>query len=204
MPPAKARSPKERSEEIDSVRRGFKTWAEEQATDFRLKLGIRPDAPMPAERLAEELGVAIVTPSEVPGITPALLEALLTNDSSGWSAVTVQAPELIVIVYNVSHSVARRESDLMHEFAHIICKHPAIRMVNIAGMPVREYSDLQEEEAGWLGGSLHLPRAALWNAARIGLSTAAIMSRFNASESMVRYRRNVTGIDRQFARMKSF
>lgn len=185
------------------MRRGFKTWAEEQATEFRLKLGIRPDAPMPVERLAEELGVEIITPSEVPGITPALLEALLTNDLSGWSAATVQTPELTVVVYNVSHSLPRRESDLMHELAHIICKHPAIRMVTIAGMPVREYSDPQEEEAGWLGSSLHLPRAALWNATRLGLSTAAIMSRFNASEPMVRYRRNVTGIDRQYARMKS-
>jgi Zn-dependent peptidase ImmA (M78 family) len=184
------------------MRRGFKTWSEEQATAFRLALNLRPDAPLPAERLAEHLGVLLITPSEVPGITEDLLDALLTNDTSGWSAVTVQADDLAVVVYNISHSLARRESDLMHELAHIICQHPAIRIVQVAGLPVREYSDIQEEEAAWLGGALHLPRIALWNAFKQRLSVPTVMARFNASEQMVRYRRNVTGIDVQLARVQ--
>jgi len=184
------------------MRRGFKTWSEEQATAFRLALSLRPDAPLPAERLAEHLGVRLITPSEVPGMTENLLDTLLTNDTSGWSAVTVQANNLVVVVYNISHSLARRESDLMHELAHIVCEHPAIRIVQVAGLSVREYSDIQEEEAAWLGGSLHLPRIALWNALRRGLAVPAIMARFNASEQMIRYRRNVTGIDVQLARAR--
>lgn len=182
------------------MRRGFKTWAEEQATAFRLELGIRPDAPLPAERLAERLGACLLTPAEIPGMTPDLLEALLTRDTSGWSAVTVEFGDLPIVIYNVSHSLARQESDLMHEMSHIICKHPAMRMVKIAGLQMREYSEVQEEEATWLGGCLHLPRAALWNALRRGLTTAAIMERFNASEEMVRYRRNMTGVNVQLAR----
>lgn len=184
------------------MRRGFKTWSEEQATAYRLALSLRPDAPLPAERLAEHLGVRLITPSEVPGITEILLDTLLTNDTSGWSAVTVEADDLTVVVYNISHSLARRESDLMHELAHIICQHPAMRIVQVAGLPVREYSEIQEEEAAWLGGVLHLPRIALWNALRRDMSLPTIMARFNASEQMIRYRRNVTGVDVQLARAR--
>jgi Zn-dependent peptidase ImmA (M78 family) len=182
------------------MRRGFKTWSEEQATAFRLALNLRPDAPLPAQRLAEHLGVRLITPSEVPGITEDLLDALLTNDASGWSAVTVQVDDLAIVVYNISHSLARRESDLMHELAHIICEHPAMKIVQLAGLPVREYSEIQEEEAAWLGACLHLPRTALWGALRRGLNMPTIMARFNASEQMVRYRRNVTGVDVQLVR----
>jgi IrrE N-terminal-like domain len=184
------------------MRRGFKTWSEERATAFRLELGIRPDAPLPAELLAEHLGVRLITPAEVPGITPELLELLLTADTSGWSALTVQIEDFTVVVYNASHAPARQESDLMHELAHVICKHPAIQIVRLGGLPIREYSEVQEEEAAWLGGCLHLPRAALWNAARHGLSVAGIMERFNASEQMVRFRRNVTGIDVHLSRAR--
>lgn len=186
------------------MRRGFKTWAEEQATAFRLVLGIRPDAPLPAERLADHLGVCLLTPAEIPGMTSGLLEALLTKDTSGWSAVTVEFGDQPIVIYNICHSLARRESDLMHEMAHIICKHPAMRIVTTAGLPMREYSEVQEEEAAWLGGSLHLPRAALWKALRHGLPVPSIMERFNASEQMVRYRRNVTGIDVQMARASRY
>lgn len=184
------------------MRRGFKTWCEEQATAFRLELGIRPDAPLPGETLAEHLGVRLITPAEIPGVTPRLLEALLTADTSGWSALTVQVEDFTVVVYNVSHAPARQESDLMHELAHVICKHPAMRITTMGGLLIREYSELQEEEAAWLGGCLHLPRAALWTAARHGLSVAAIMDRFNASEPMVRFRRNVTGVDVHLARAR--
>lgn len=182
------------------MRRGFKTWSEEQATALRLTLGIRADAPLPADRLADHLDVRLITPAEIPGITPELLETLLTKDGSGWSATTVQVDGFAVVVCNVSHSIARRESDVMHELAHIICKHPAMRLMTVAGMRVREYSEVQEEEAAWLGGCLHLPRIALWNALRRGITVPAIMERFNASEQMVRYRRNVTGVDVQMAR----
>ena len=184
------------------MRRGFKTWSEEQALAFRVALNLRPDSPLPAERLAEYLGVHLITPSEVPGMSEELLDALLTNDTCGWSAVTVQVGDLAIVVSNVSHSLPRRESDLMHELAHIICRHPAMRIVRVAGLPVREYSDVQEEEAAWLGGCLHLPRVALWNALSRGLTVPAIMARFNASEQMVRYRRNVTGIDVQLGRSR--
>jgi Zn-dependent peptidase ImmA (M78 family) len=184
------------------MRRGFKTWSEEQATAFRLELDIRPDAPLPAERLADHLGIRLMTPAEVPGMTSELLDTLLTKDTSGWSAVTVQADDLTVVVYNISHSIARRESDLMHEIAHIVCKHPAMRLIKMGGMALREYSEVQEEEAAWLGACLHLPRVALCNALRRGLTVPSIMERFNASEQMVRYRRNVTGVDVQIARAR--
>ncbi len=130
----------------------------------------------------------------------ALSHALLTNDTSGWSAVTIQASGLPIIIHNISHGPARQESDLFHELAHVICKHPAMRIVSLAGFSIREYSESQEEEAAWLGGCLHLPRIALLSVVRKKLAVDLIMQRFNASEPMLRYRRNVTGIDLQRVR----
>lgn len=185
------------------MRRGFKTWSENQALKFRHELSLRPDEPLPAARLAEHLGIVVIAPHAVPGATHDVLAQLLKRDPSGWSAFTVAVDGLAIVVHNAAHASPRQESDLMHELAHIICRHPAMRIVTIAGLAIREYSEAQEEEAAWLGGCLHLPRAALWSSLREGLDTPVIMTRFNASKAMVRYRRNVTGIDVQLARLQS-
>jgi len=51
-----------------------------------------------------------------------------------------------------------------------------------------------------LGGCLQIPRPALLWALRRQMTTPEIADHYGASEKMVRYRRNVTGVDAQMGR----
>ena len=102
--------------------RGFKTWAEREAVEWRRDLGLRPHSPLAACVLAVGLGVSVMAPSGFPGMTKEIL-ATLARHRDSWSAFTLPARDRHIVVLNPWHSPARQESDLMHELAHIYIGH---------------------------------------------------------------------------------
>lgn len=184
------------------MRRGFKTWAENEAVRLRQKLGMRASERLPARTLAADLGVIIQDPKQIPGMTPQLLAVLLREDS-GWSAVTLPAVEPVIVIYNPSHSLPRQESDLMHEMAHLLCNHECGSVTLIGSLPCRTFDPSQEEEAAWLGACLQIPREGLLWCLRNGWDTAAIAEHLGASLKQAQHRRNRTGVDSQIARTRA-
>jgi hypothetical protein len=158
--------------------------------------------PLPAVQLAAKRGVTIISPMQIPGMSPVHLNRLLQDDCSSWSAATVSVGTYVVIINNPSHALPRQESDIMHEISHIICKHVPSKLIYIGGLPfpLREYNTEQEEEASWLGACLQLPRSALWAAVKRRMTVSEMGQYFQASEEMIRYRRQITGVDRQILR----
>lgn len=193
------------SEEDMALRRGFKKEAEQLALGLRRQLRLRAEAPLPARLLADHLEIDIVGPDEVPGMTTRDLFRLLQVKESNWSAVTLLAKECYLIIHNTTHSRRRQESDLMHEMAHVLCKHKPMRVLPLQSLGVflREYDEVQEEEAVWLGGCLQLPRRALWWAVKRGMDEMTIADHYGASIDLVRYRRNVTGVHLQLGRLRA-
>lgn len=183
------------------MQRGFKAWAERQAIEQRHHLGLEADVPLPAAQLAAYLGITIVSPAHIPGMPQEHLECLLRHDQSSWSAITVSINAITAIIHNTGHSRPRQESNLMHEMAHIICKHTPSELVQVGGLPflLREYNADHEEEASWLGACLQLPRPALCWASKRRMMVAEMVQYFQASEELIRYRRRVTGVDRQYS-----
>ncbi len=118
-------------------------------------------------------------------------------DPSAWSAVTIPVEGTHVVVVNDAHGEARQESNLHHEAAHLLCGHKPADMKVLGGFAFRVFDETAEAEAAWLGGCLHLPRAALLQALRRGHDEPSIGERFVASAEMVRWRRSMTGVDRQ-------
>jgi hypothetical protein len=184
------------------MRRGFKTWAEKLALEQRSALTLGPEAPLPARLLASYHDVVILEPAEIPGIPQSVLNQLLGFDSDSWSALSFERNGQIVIIHNPVHSPRRQESNLMHELAHVLCNHEPSHLVQSINFPfaLRTYNSDQEEEARWLGGCLQLPRAALMWAIRHGMNNAMIVKHYGASVDLVRFRRQITGIDRQMGR----
>jgi hypothetical protein len=178
------------------MRRGFKTWAEQQAAEQRRLLGLSAVAPLAAERLAVLHGIEVRSPREVSGMPPQHVEWLLRDGPSNWSAL---------ILLNTAHSPARQQSNLMHEIAHVLCGHEATTQVPIVGSPyvLRGFDAELEEEAAWLGACLQLPRAALCWAMRRRMTLQQMAEHFQASVELVRYRHNVTGIARQYGQLKT-
>ncbi len=185
------------------MQRGFKTWAEHEAIEQRHRLGLDATVPLPATQLAAYFGITIVSPGHIPGMTREHLECLLQRDRSSWSAITVNVNTGTTIIHNTGHARTRQESNLMHEMAHIICKHTPSELIRVGGLPflLRDYNADQEEEASWLGACLQLPRPALWWAVKRRMTVDEMVQHFQASEELIRFRRQVTGIDRQFSRL---
>jgi hypothetical protein len=69
---------------------------------------------------------------------------------------------------------------------------------------LRTFDAQQEEEAEWLGGCLQVPRDAVLQLVRRCYGNEAIAAHFGSSEDMVRFRRNMTGIDKQVRRAVNF
>ena len=60
-------------------------------------------------------------------------------------------------MHNPLYSEPRRNSDLTHEIAHTLLGHELSRIERIGDLTFRSCDPAQEEEAGWLSGSLLLP-----------------------------------------------
>lgn len=183
--------------------RGFKTWCEKYAVSKRLELGLQPHAPLDAFQLAKSLGVKVWTPRDIPGLSNESLDILLRNDGktpSCWSAVTLVINHRILVILNSSHSSGRQSSDLTHELAHRIRGHKAHDVAVTAEglMMLKNYDKIYEEEADWLSSCLLLPREALVDIKRRGMSIAEAAENFGVSVKMLNYRMAMSGVNRQF------
>lgn len=184
---------------MSKLERGFKSWAERIAVAVRAELALGPSDPLDGRRLADHLGVQLITPRDVPGIGTDVLTQLLDVDPTGWSAVSYALDGGTTVILNPKNSLARQASDLMHELSHQIRGHqPSLLIMSEQGdFALRSFDGKQEDEATWLGATLLLPRPALLAAAAEGMNNAEIAERFGVSKSLTDYRVRMTGIDRQ-------
>lgn len=184
--------------------RGFKSWAERTSLSFRADLGLLSHAPLPPRRLADYLGVRLLTPRDIPGLSQKVLDQLLRNDPFGWSAVGVRRGDRIDVIFNPKHSLGRQASDIMHELAHIILDHePATLIMSHDGsFRLRSFDQRREDEANWLAWSLLLPRDALLWCRRRGIGAEQIAEAYGVTETLVSFRLRMTGIETQLRALK--
>lgn len=184
--------------------RGFKSWCENTSEAIRGRLGLQKFEPIEPKQLAEYLGVKILYPAEVEGLSTSTVNYLSSVDGDEWSAVAVTFLGISVIVINQSHSPSRQSVDIMHELAHIIRAHqPAQHFTNDSGFVIRSFDKTQEAEADWLAASLLLPRTALYQIAKLGNSADETCINYHVSKQLLKYRLNVTGLTKQFPRSLS-
>jgi hypothetical protein len=184
-------------------RRGFKSWCEEVSCSVRREQGLRDVDPLPPAALAASLGVFLVPVEEVPGVSADVRLRLVRDHRDGWSAITVSSGGRTLVVFNSGHSAARRSSDLMHELAHVFLRHvPRRSFVDpTRNLLLRTFDADQEEEAEWLAACLLLPRAALLLARATRWPDDSVCRRYGVSADLLRFRVNVTGVDRQVRRV---
>jgi len=162
-------------------------------------------APLSPFVLARELRVEVIDPSALRELSEDVRRRLLGEHSDTWSAITVPG-KCPLIVYNPRHSTARQNSDLMHELAHILLGHkpPMIFMDPNHDLVLRSHDQTQEEEANWLAGCLLLPREVLLHIKKTDLSDGHACGDYGVSEKMLSYRMNVSGVNLQFTRARSW
>jgi len=188
------------------LKRGFKASAERLAKQYREEMKIHPCAALCAFKLAEHLQISIFSSDEFLTQTSEIdLLSGSNGDDCGWSALTMLTKAgNRIIIHNPYHSETRQQSNIMHELAHIICEHERNQKEYDFEIPIgiREFDELQEEEAKCLGSTLQLPTPCLLWADKRKMSNEAIAEHFNASKDMVNYRMNMTGISKRKYFMK--
>ncbi len=180
------------------LKRGFKAEAERTSINLREALGVHACAKLCAFDLANHLNLKIHKATDFLKDERSLDLLKGTNGCKNeWSALTMlNVNEQRLIIYNPFNSEVRQQSDIMHEIAHIICKHELSNETYDFKLPfgMREYNEMQEEEAKCLGASLQLSKPALLWARKRNLTHEQISQEFNASIEMIRYRMAMTGI----------
>lgn len=191
------------------MRRGFKSWCERTAAEYRQALGVPMATALDPRTLAEHLDVRVVMPEEVPGVTPKSVAKLRgTAAQACWSAVTISQgyPDsrgrMRIVILNSGHAKTRQANSLAHELAHIILNHSTddTRMSMEGFLFRNRFDDEQEDEANWLAGCLLLPREGLLTVYRSKRNPAALARHFGVSQKLVNWRLRMTGISRQVMR----
>lgn len=173
---------------IDELTAKFKRKCESISTEKRHQLGLQSFDALPADCLAAQLETSIVSIDSFDQLGTESRNILATKED--WSAAVICC-DPIQIVHNPNHTGARRESDLMHELAHIILRHPMSKF-DARKHPSRRKQ--YENEAVYLGSCLQVPcRGLLW-ATQCKMTLTQIANHFNASEEMILFRGNACGL----------
>jgi hypothetical protein len=186
------------------LRRGFKTWCENAARGYRRELGLSSIAPLDPRVLAEHLGITVWSPADIPGIDLKDVRHLTGRAQDSWSAATLRNGSESLIIVNNAHTRTRQNNSIAHEIGHIVLGHePAKMYVTPDGlMMMSEYNLSHEEEATWFAGAILVPRDAVLEVIRQGLTDVEAANQFGISVAVFQMRRNRTGVDIQLSRRR--
>jgi Zn-dependent peptidase ImmA (M78 family) len=186
-----------------TLRRGFKTVANNLALEVRAELGLRAHSRLCPFALAENLYIPVFSLSALLAVDSALsehVEALVGRHRSAFSAITVFNGRQRCIIHNHRHAPVRQRSNVAHELAHALLLHPPHPASCSSGS--RIYDRELEEEASWLGPVLLVANeGARWAVTgRMSLTEAA--DYFEVSEELMEFRFRMSGA-RQISRRVS-
>ncbi|MCX6071145.1 MAG: ImmA/IrrE family metallo-endopeptidase [Chloroflexi bacterium] len=180
-----------------TLRRGFKTEANDVAREVRATLGLRLADPLDPWALARDLGVPLVPLSEFRRDAGIASRHFATMERGAFSAMTVFDGSRRMIVYNDAHSRGRQASDIAHELSHALLQHRPGAALDVRGC--RDWDQEQEEEADWLAGALLVSEEAALVIARSGAATHDAALSYGVSPRMLQFRLNMTGARRRAA-----
>ncbi len=175
------------------LRHGFKTLAENIASELRGELRLDVTDRLDPSALADHLAVPILYLGDLArsGARTASIQHFHGVARSSFSAMTVLEGHRRLIVVNDAHASVRQASDVAHELSHLILEHKPHVAVSADGC--RLWNDEMEKEADWLAGVLLVPRGAALVAARERWPLDEAASHFGVSEQMMRWRLSHTG-----------
>lgn len=163
-----------------------------------------PLAPLNPVELADALGIEVMDPSDVSGLSKSALVKLLFSESSSWSGLTIPLPNnKSVIILNPTHSRLRRNATLMEEICHIILAHEptTITLVDGESVALRSWDKTQEEEAYRVASSVLVPYGGLKTMIDAGLDSKKIAHHYHVSQDLVEFRIKINGLWKKYQRL---
>src|SRR5438445_433392 len=98
-------------------RLGLRAAASECGIDASTLSRLDPD------ELANRMEVKVIIPQDIPNFPREKAEQLLLRDPDSWSAGTLVAGRLHIVVMNPTHRQTRQRASLMEELCHISLGH---------------------------------------------------------------------------------
>lgn len=187
---------------MTTLRRGFKTEANDIAREIRQELGLGLADPLDPWVLAAHLEIPVVPLTELRRDAAAAVRRFTRTNRGEFSGVTVFDGPIRLIVFNDAHSPGRRASDLAHELAHALLQHSPRPALDGSGC--RYWDRELEEEANWLAGAILVSDEAAIAVMRNGMSTADAANKYGVSPKMMQFRLNVSGAQARVQRARSW
>jgi hypothetical protein len=175
--------------------RGFKDDADRIAADLRAELGLTARQRLDPVKLAEHLGVPIWSLRQLRdewAADPGAVDLFVGAARDRFSAATVTDGSFRLIVYNETHSSARKANSLTHELAHIVLGHEPTPITDPTGL--RLWNREVEDEADWLAAALLVPRAGALALLIEGYGIAQGAEHYGVSAELYQWRVNQTGV----------
>jgi Zn-dependent peptidase ImmA (M78 family) len=185
-----------------TLRRGFKTEANEIALSIRTELGLAASAPLNPWLVAELLDVPVLGMRSFANEVPTAVLHFSHEAQASFSGVPVFAGTRRIIVYNDSHSLGRRANDVSHEVAHALLLHSPTPAMNDLGC--RLWDGEIEEEADYLGRALLVPQEAALSIVGMKVAPQDAAREYGVSRKMIDYRVRITGARLRVARGERF
>jgi IrrE N-terminal-like domain len=125
----------------------FLEWVERQGRSLRRYLHLTSLAVLDPRELANQLGIGLFSPDDLPELPAQIINQLLVEDPQSWSAGCIELPTgNKVILYNPTHTDARTNASLMEELAHVHLKHKGSKLIVYSGgLALRTYNQQQEK-----------------------------------------------------------
>lgn len=180
-------------------RHGFKAEANRYAAEFREELGVPPHSPLCPWKLADFLAVPIYKVSERPDCHE---KAYLTigGGKNEFDATVCYEGLSAFILSNDSQTIKRQASNIAHELAHIVLRHPPTPPFDEDGN--RDFLREIEDEAEWFGPTLLVCDKAAMHAYRLIQSKQYTLSSLSdewaVTEDVLKMRMNVVGAKRRY------
>jgi hypothetical protein len=175
-----------------SLRRGFKSRANQISVRLRRGQGLSPEAPIDLRVVAGRLEIDILPLSSFRREYPGPVKQLSKIDPSAFSAATLRGDcGKRIIVHNDSHDRGRQNNSIAHELAHVLLGHPFTLPIDASGC--RNIDRDIEDEASWLGAVILITDEAAIHIVRSAFDSDTACSMYGVSLPLLRMRINGSG-----------
>lgn len=180
------------------LRRGFVTEANDWAVDLRREMNLAASDPMCPWNLAKLLGVKVYRLCDLRACPERTL-LYERRKGHGFSAAVCFDGMAAFIVMNDINDKKRQASDIAHELAHVLLRHPPANPFQKDG--ARSFSEEHELEAERLGPTLLISDAAAVRALSMitrGLhSMQSLSDSWGITQEVLQMRINLSGAKRR-------
>jgi len=177
------------------IKSGIAERYDSEAYKIRKRHNFPYDEPLNPYILADSLGIKVVEPNNVSGVSD---EDLMAIQSLGadWSGLSFSLPDnQIIVILNPYIDEPRKRITLTEEICHFFCGHKAKVEVNLSGsqeMRFLDYARQNEKEAYGIAAATLVPYNALRSEILKEKNIEEMALYFQISPELVEYRLKIT------------